>query len=94
MKRYIKAKSHKHGVKLYKLSAAGGYVVNFTNVYSGNEHFNHSKRPAEFVRDYLFYDFHEEGRTLFCDNFYSFYQSAKYLLNRKAGRCGTQVKYL
>lgn len=91
MKQYIKNKSHKYGVKLYKLCNTDGYVINF-KIYSGKEDTDRTVSHAEFIVDSLLSDYYGYGRILYCDNFYTSYELAKYLKTKKTRICGTLRK--
>ena len=66
-KQYLKKKSHKYGVKFYKLCTPRGFVLDFM-IYTGKGSTEAGKSHAESVVDYLMKDYYEKGHNLFCDN--------------------------
>ncbi|XP_045778520.1 piggyBac transposable element-derived protein 4-like [Maniola jurtina] len=87
-RQYLKAKSHKYGVKLYKLCTPDGYTFN-VNVYTGKgdngRELNHGKETV--MR--LIRGLENEGRTVVTDNFYNSIDLAEELLCKKTFLCGT-----
>ena len=87
-RQYIPGKSHKYGVKLYKLCSPDGYTWNL-QIYCGNiereANFNHSESVVlQLCRPMLV-----QGATVFADNFYSSVPLAEKLLEEKTYYCGT-----
>ena len=88
-KQYIPNKTHKYGVKLYKLCTSNGYTYNL-KVYTGkgdtNQTLGHSQtivlKLLEVVDE-------KEGRILYADNFYSSVGLARKLYDMKMLYCGT-----
>lgn len=87
-RQYIKNKSHKYGVKLYKLCTPEGYTFK-TIVYTGKEgnrrEVNHGKNVVMKLIEGLEY----EERVLVADNFYSSLDLVEELLEKKTFYCGT-----
>ncbi|XP_047738345.1 piggyBac transposable element-derived protein 4-like [Hyalella azteca] len=90
-RQYIPGKSHKYGIKLYKLCTVNGYTWNF-EVYTGNlsnvpEH-NHSESIVLKLAKPLL----KNGATIYADNYYSSVPLAEKLLQEKTYYCGTVRK--
>ncbi|XP_017795068.1 PREDICTED: piggyBac transposable element-derived protein 4-like [Habropoda laboriosa] len=88
-RQYIPTKSHKYGVKLFKLCSTEGYTWS-SKIYSGRD--TSGKRKvgiAESVCTELADKLLNEGRTLFVDNFYTSYELALKFLNSKTHVVGT-----
>ncbi|XP_015189681.1 PREDICTED: piggyBac transposable element-derived protein 4-like [Polistes dominula] len=88
-RQYIQTKSHKYGVKLFKLCSTKGYTWSL-KIYSGRD--TGGKRKvgiAESVCTELADKLLKEGRTLFVDNFYTSYELALKFLNSKTHVVGT-----
>ncbi|XP_061706678.1 piggyBac transposable element-derived protein 4-like [Cydia pomonella] len=87
-RQYLKGKSHKYGVKLYKLCTPDGYTFN-VNVYTGKgdngRELNHGKETV--LR--LIRGLENEGRTVVTDNFYNSIDLAEELIRKKTFLCGT-----
>ena len=88
---YIPGKSHKYGIKLYKICTPNGYTWNL-QVYSGNlanePEYNHSESVVlKLARPIL-----GCGATIYADNFYSSVPLAEKLLKEKTYYCGTLQK--
>ncbi|KAL0881505.1 hypothetical protein ABMA27_001356 [Loxostege sticticalis] len=88
-RQYLKGKSHKYGVKLYKLCTPDGYTFN-VNIYSGkgdnDRELNHGKETV--LR--LIRGLENEGRTVVTDNFYNSIDLAEELIRKKKTfLCGT-----
>lgn len=93
-KQYIKNKSHKYGVKLFKLYTESGYTLN-TKVYCGKESNKDSNNlcgHAEAVVMELMDDYLNKKRTLYADNFYNGIPLAENLLSHDTYLCGTLRK--
>ena len=87
-RQYIPGKTHKYGVKLYKLCSPNAYTWNL-QIYCENierePHFNHSESVVlQLCRPIL-----GQGATVFADNFYSSVPLAEKLLQEKTYYCGT-----
>lgn len=88
-KQYIPNKTHKYGIKLFKLCSLEGYTWNI-KIYSGKSATGEvEKNLAEKVCMELSEKLLNEGRTLFIDNFYTSYNLAKTFLERKTHVVGT-----
>jgi hypothetical protein len=85
---YIPGKSHKYGVKLYKLCLPGGYTYSL-EVYTGaNPNFSskgHAYNIVMLLIDGLLFS----NRTLYTDNFYTSIPLAEDLLKNDTFLCGT-----
>lgn len=90
-KQYIPNKTHKYGVKLYKLCTLDGYTLNII-VYSGKDEnsgkkgFAHAERIVMKLIETLQ---HSDGRILYADNYYSSIPLVKKLHKKKITYCGT-----
>ena len=90
-RQYIPGKSHKYGIKLYKLCCVNGYTWNL-QVYTGNlenepEH-NHSESIVLKLAKPLL----KTGSTIYADNYYSSLPLAEKLLREKTYYCRTLRK--
>ena len=87
-RQYIPGKTHKYGVKLYKICSPNAYTWDL-KVYIGNMertgHFTHSESIVlQLCRPFL-----GQGVTVFADNFYSSVPLAEKLLKEHTLYCGT-----
>lgn len=88
-RQYIPNKAHKYGIKLFKLCSSEGYTYS-VKVYSGKsatgirEHGLAQNVCLELCQNLL-----DQGRTLTVDNFYTSYELAKDLLEKKTHLVGT-----
>ncbi|KAE8740588.1 hypothetical protein FOCC_FOCC013888, partial [Frankliniella occidentalis] len=86
---YNPNKTHKYGVKLYKLCTDVGYCLRFI-VYTGKTSAADSKLPVsqkavtDLAEDYL-----DEGRTIYADNWYSGIPLVEFLRQRRTLYVGT-----
>lgn len=87
-RQYIKNKSHKYGVKLYKLCTPEGYTFK-TIVYTGKEGNSREVNHGKNVVMKLIEGLENEGRVLVADNFYSSLDLVEELLEKKTFYCGT-----
>ncbi|VEN43200.1 unnamed protein product [Callosobruchus maculatus] len=88
-RQYIPNKSHKYGVKLYKLCTPNGYTYNI-KVYSGKGDSDVATSHSESVVLKLLEKIcPKEGRVLFADSFYSGIDLAAKLYGMKILYCGT-----
>ncbi len=88
-RQYIPNKTHKYGIKLFKLCSLKGYTYN-SSVYSGQSKTGEKEVGlAQRVCEELSKDLLDEGRTLFVDNFYTSYNLAAKFLERKTHVVGT-----
>ncbi|KAI4455614.1 piggybac transposable element-derived protein 4 [Holotrichia oblita] len=90
-RQYIKNKSSKYGVKLYKLCTTSGYTLNL-KVYAGKGDTTPGKSHAESIVDHLLSEYYGKGHTLYCDNYYTSYKLAEKLLTVNTRLCGTVRK--
>lgn len=91
-RKYIPTKSHKYGIKVFKLCSTEGYTWS-VKVYSGRDNSERQQVSiAENVCIELADKLLNEGRTLFVDNFYTSYELAVKLLQFKTHVIGT-VRY-
>lgn len=93
-KQYIPSKSHKYGVKFYKLCTIDGYTHNLI-VYAGKNDPNESKEfshSENIVLKLLESLDSSEGRILYADNFYSSIPLVRRLYKKKIMYCGTLRK--
>ncbi|XP_029054531.2 piggyBac transposable element-derived protein 4-like [Osmia bicornis bicornis] len=88
-RQYIPTKSHKYGIKLFKLCSTEGYTWS-TKIYAGRDSSEIQRVGiAEKVCFELINKLLNEGRTLYIDNFYTSYELAVKLLNFKTHVVGT-----
>jgi len=89
-RQYIQNKRHRYGIKIFKLCINNFYTVGF-KIYAGKEADKvqrvSTKVVLEMAEDYL-----DMGRTMYTDNWYSSYDLAIELLNRKTHLVGTIQK--
>ncbi|CAF1549461.1 unnamed protein product [Adineta ricciae] len=78
-KQSIPGKSHKYGVKIYKVTSTTGYTWNFM-VYTGKQSSIAGYGHAETVVRQLVNDFLGCYRTVVADNFFTTISLAQYLL--------------
>jgi hypothetical protein len=87
-RQYIKNKSHKYGVKLYKLCTPAGYTRNliiYTGKGDGGREMNHGKKTVLKLITGL----ENKGRIIITDNFYNSLDLAEELIHKKTFMCGT-----
>ena len=88
-RQYIPNKTHRYGIKLFKLCSEKGYTYNFS-VYSGQRvRGERNVGLAEQVCEQLSTNLLNEGRTLNVDNFYPSYNFAHKFLQKKTYVVGT-----
>lgn len=88
-RQYIPNKTHPYGIKLFKLCSTDGYTWAL-QVYSGKS--ATGEREVGLARKVclsLSKELLNEGRTLFVDNFYTSYELAKEMLQKKTHVVGT-----
>lgn len=89
-RQYIPNKTHKYGVKLYKMCSPDGYTFNI-KVYAGKgtttSELGHSHEIVLKLLEII--EEPKEGRIIFGDNFYSSIPLAEYLYQQKMFYCGT-----
>lgn len=86
-KQYIPLKSHKYGVKVFKLCSAQGYTWNL-KVYCGKEKDAGASVPTKIVMT-LSEKLLDRGRTVVTDNYYTSLDLANQLLDRRTHLLGT-----
>lgn len=87
-KQNIKNKSHKYGVKLYKICTPEGYTYN-TILYTGKGDTGPEQNHGHKTVMRLFRGLENVGRLVIADNFYSSVGLAEELLNKSTYYCGT-----
>lgn len=87
-RQYIKNKSHKYGVKLYKLCTVDGFTFNMI-VYTGKCENGREKDHGMKTVLRLIKDLEYKGRIVIADNFYNSVNMAEELLKKKTYLCGT-----
>lgn len=87
-KQYLPGKSHKYGVKIYKVCSTTGYTFK-VKVYAGKSDVTAQEGHADKVVFDLLENYLNEGRTLYADNFYTSIRLAASLLSNKTYICGT-----
>jgi len=89
-RQYIPGKSHKYGVKLFKVCSPDGYTYDIS-IYEGKMD-TQSKGLGETVVPNLCEDYLDHGRTIVTDNFYTSVSLAERLLERETHLVGTMRK--
>ncbi|CAB3222388.1 unnamed protein product [Arctia plantaginis] len=87
-KQYIKNKSHKYGVKIYKLCTPEGYIYN-SIIYSGKGENGREQNHGKVTVLKLIQGLENKCRVVIADNFYSSIELAEELLSQKTRYCGT-----
>ena len=88
-RQYIPNKTHRYGVKLFKLCSMVGYTWAL-KVYSGKSQTGEREIGlAKNVCIELMKDLIGQGRTLYVDNFYTSYELANYCLQKQTHLVGT-----
>jgi hypothetical protein len=87
-KQYIPGKSHKYGVKIYKVAGTNGYTWDFM-VYTGKQDSMASHGHAQTVVMNLIDDLLGCYRTVIVDNFFTTISLAKRLLQNDTYLTGT-----
>ena len=88
-RQYIPNKTHRYGVKLFKLCSLAGYTWS-VKVYSGKSSAGEREIVlAKTVCKELMKDLVDQGRTLYVDNFYTSYDLAQYCQEKKTNLVGT-----
>lgn len=87
-RQYLPNKTHKYGIKLYKLCTPGGYTCNI-KVYTGKEAQSESLGHSLKIVHKLLEILDLEGRILYADNFYSSIDLVRQLYELKMLYCGT-----
>ncbi|CAB3249469.1 unnamed protein product [Arctia plantaginis] len=95
-RQYIKNKSHRYGVKLYKLCTPEGYTYQI-EIYTGKTDQKKEVDHSQKVVLRLMNNIIEQGGIVIVDNFYTSVTLAEKLLSQKTFVCGTlnvRRKYL
>ncbi|XP_045471831.1 piggyBac transposable element-derived protein 4-like [Harmonia axyridis] len=92
-RQYLPAKSHKYGVKIYKVCTTEGYTYDLRiyagkNISTGVTAQNGKGHTYNICMD-LLKDLKHEGRILYIDNFYTSVQLCRDLLQSHTYVCGT-----
>lgn len=87
-RQYIPSKSHKYGIKVYKLCTGNGYTWNMT-VYVGRDSVDGEYSASENVVMKLTKDLLNAGRTLYMDNYYTGIPLVYRLLDNSTHSVGT-----
>lgn len=90
-RQYIKNKSHRYGVKLYKLCTPEGYTYEL-EVYTGKKNQKKKLEHSKTVVLRLMTNLTEMGRIVIVDNYYTSLVLAEDLLSQKTFICGTLNK--
>nr|XP_012549606.2 piggyBac transposable element-derived protein 4-like [Bombyx mori] len=88
LKQYIKNKSHKYGVKIYKLCTPEGYTYN-SIIYSGKGENGREQNHGKVTVLKLIQGLENKCRIVIADNFYSSIELAEEILSHKTRYCGT-----
>ncbi|CAH2006536.1 unnamed protein product [Acanthoscelides obtectus] len=86
-KQYIPLKTHKYGIKVFKLCSSEGYTYNM-KVYCGKEKDAGASVPTNIVLS-LAENLLDSGRTIVTDNYYTSLDLANKLLDRQTHLIGT-----
>lgn len=86
-KQYIPLKTHKYGVKIFKLCSSEGYTYNM-KIYCGKEQDAGASVPTNVVMT-LAENLLDSGRTMVTDNYYTSMDLANKLLDRETHLLGT-----
>lgn len=86
-RQYIPSKSHKYGVKMFKLCNSEGYTLRM-QVYTGKKDTVSRNLPADIVMD-LSEPYLDRGRTVATDNYFTSVPLARELLRRRTHLVGT-----
>ncbi|CAH2086353.1 unnamed protein product [Euphydryas editha] len=87
-RQYIKNKSHKYGVKIYKMCTPQGYTFSLI-VYTGKCESGREKDHGQKTVMRLIKDLTNEGRLVITDNFYNSVNLAEEFIQNKTFLCGT-----
>ncbi|CAG4944989.1 unnamed protein product [Parnassius apollo] len=91
IRQYNPNKTHKYGLKIYKVTTDDGYVWKY-KVYSGQDpQISNLDKPGSVIIE-LCEDLLDQGRMIIADNGYTSIPLAEYLLQRKTDLCGTLRK--
>lgn len=87
-RQYIQGKSHKYGLKIFKLCNPDGYTWNL-EVYCGKGEKYQNLGITDSLCVRLMLPLLDMGMTLYCDNCYTSVTLAEHLLSRNTYLCGT-----
>lgn len=87
-KQYIPQKTHKYGIKLFKLCSDNGYTWNI-RIYAGKEKYEGDASVPTNIVIKLSKDLLNSGRTIVADNYYTSLELANILLSNKTHYIGT-----
>lgn len=87
-RQYIPSKTHRYGIKLYKLTNTAGYILNLS-VYQGKDKENANIPATTSICKRLMEEYFDCGRTLTVDNFYTSINLAELCLSRDTHLRGT-----
>lgn len=91
-RQYVKGKRHKYGIKVFKLCTKDCYTLSF-RVYSGKiDRAGLEGQISKLIVMELAEPYLDNGRTLYCDNWYTSVDLAQTLLNRATHLVGTLRK--
>ena len=83
---YNPSKSHKYGLKVYKLCSVDGYTWEFM-ICKGKGDNTPEIEHAQYITRLLMDGLLSKRRTLFIDNFYSSVRLSRYLLGKSTYVC-------
>ncbi|XP_046666721.1 piggyBac transposable element-derived protein 4-like [Homalodisca vitripennis] len=87
-RQYNPNKTHKYGIKVYKLCSGEAYTYN-CKIYAGTNDITGNEGHAQKIILLLASDLLLQGRTIFADNFYNSVPLAEFLLHKRTYLCGT-----
>lgn len=87
-KQYIPQKTHKYGIKLFKLCSDNGYTWNL-RIYAGKEKGDGNASVSTNIVINLSRDLLNSGRTIIADNYYTSLELTNILLDSKTHYIGT-----
>lgn len=87
-RQYIPSKTHKYGIKIYKLCSAEGYTWGY-QIYSGQSVQVFGLDTSGSIVVTLAEGLLDEGRCMITDNYYTSVPLAEFLLSRNTDLCGT-----
>ncbi|XP_047538573.1 piggyBac transposable element-derived protein 4-like [Vanessa atalanta] len=90
-RQYIPSKTHKYGVKIYKLCTAEGYTLGY-QIYHGESRQCHGLDTSGSIVIQLAEEFLDQGRLIVTDNYYTSIPLAEFLKSRNTDLLGTVNK--
>ncbi|KAJ2941446.1 hypothetical protein O0L34_g3663 [Tuta absoluta] len=87
-RQYIPNKTHKYGIKNYKICMPNGYTYNL-EIYTGRVDDGSGQGHPQQVTMKLLDGLTDKGRILYSDNFYTGVPLAETLMEKKTFLCGT-----